>query len=49
MTGRLASWWTWTRELGEAGHLYKQGNDFNGEPCDPVEADFIFIPRRDTW
>lgn len=27
----------------------KQGNDFNGEPCDPVEADFIFIPRRDTW
>jgi hypothetical protein len=27
----------------------KQGNDFNGEPCDPVEADFIFIPRRDAW
>lgn len=22
---------------------------FDGEPCDPVDGDFIFIPRRDTW
>lgn len=27
----------------------KQGNDFDGEPCDPVQADFIFLPYRDTW
>ena len=27
----------------------KQGNPFDGEPCDPVDGDFIFIPRRDTW
>lgn len=27
----------------------KQGNAFDGEPCDPVGADFDFIPRRDTW
>lgn len=27
----------------------KQGNAFEGEPCDPVDGDFIFIPRRDTW
>jgi hypothetical protein len=27
----------------------KQGNDFDGEPCDPVRADFIFLPYRDTW
>lgn len=27
----------------------KQGNAFDGEPCDPVDGDFIFIPRRDTW
>lgn len=27
----------------------KQGNAFNGEPCDPVEGDFDFIPYRDTW
>ena len=26
-----------------------QGNAFDGEPCDPVDGDFIFIPRRDTW
>lgn len=26
----------------------KQGNDFDGEPCDPVQADFIFLPYRDT-
>lgn len=22
---------------------------FDGEPCDPVQADFIFLPYRDTW
>lgn len=27
----------------------KQGNAFDGEPCDPVEGDFDFIPCRDTW
>lgn len=27
----------------------KQGNAFDGEPCDPVDGDFIFIPRRDIW
>ena len=27
----------------------KQGNDFDGEPCDPVQVDFIFLPYRDTW
>lgn len=27
----------------------KQGNAFDGEPCDPVEGEFIFIPERDTW
>ena len=27
----------------------KQGNAIDGEPCDPVDGDFIFIPRRDTW
>ena len=27
----------------------KQGNAFNGEPCDPVEAFFTFTPYRDTW
>ena len=26
----------------------KQGNAFDGEPCDPVEGDFDFIPYRDT-
>ncbi len=27
----------------------KQGNAFDGEPCDPVKGDFDFIPYRDTW
>ena len=27
----------------------KQGNAFDGEPCDPVKGDFDFIPCRDTW
>lgn len=27
----------------------KQGNAFDGEPCDPVEADFTFTPHRDIW
>lgn len=27
----------------------KNGNAFDGEPCDPVEGDFDFIPYRDTW
>lgn len=27
----------------------KNGNAFDGEPCDPVEGDFDFIPCRDTW
>ena len=27
----------------------KQGNAFDGEPCDPVNGDFDFIPCRDTW
>lgn len=29
----------------------KQGNDFDGEPCDPVPAgaEVEFIPHRDTW
>ena len=26
-------------------------DDFEGEPCDPVDADFtfVFVPQRDTW
>ena len=27
----------------------KQRNAFDGEPCDPVEGGFDFIPYRDTW
>lgn len=29
----------------------KQGNEFNGEPCDPVPDRTIlaFCPERDTW
>lgn len=29
----------------------KQGNAFDGEPCDPVPKETIieFIPERDTW
>lgn len=27
----------------------KNNNAFDGEPCDPVKADFIFQPARDTW
>lgn len=27
----------------------KYGNQFCGEPCDPVEADFIFTPSRAVW
>lgn len=27
----------------------KQGNTFGGEPSRPVNAEFTFIPYRDTW
>ena len=27
----------------------KNNKDFDGEPCDPVGADFEFVPHRDTW
>ena len=27
----------------------KNGNAFDGEPCDPVQAEFVFVPYRDTW
>lgn len=27
----------------------KYENAFDGEPCDPVEGDFDFIPCRITW
>jgi hypothetical protein len=27
----------------------KQSNEFDGEPCSPVDAEFEFIPARDTW
>lgn len=29
----------------------KQGNEFNGEPCDPVPDGtiLVFYPERDTW
>ena len=27
----------------------KYNNSFDGEPCDPVTAEFVFIPYRDTW
>lgn len=27
----------------------KNNNEFDGEPCDPVEADFVFNPKRDVW
>lgn len=29
--------------------LIDNGTFRTGEPCDPVDGDFIFIPRRDTW
>lgn len=40
--------------VGEAGGTWtgidnSTGNAFDGEPCDPVDGDFIFIPSRDTW
>lgn len=37
------------REDREPDICTKQGNEFDGEPCDPVEARFIFVPCRDTW
>ena len=27
----------------------KSGNDFDGEPEDPVKGRFVFVPKRDTW
>ena len=27
----------------------KYRDEFNGEPCDPVQAEFVFYPCRDTW
>lgn len=27
----------------------KYNNAFDGEPCDPVKAEFEFVPERDTW
>ena len=27
----------------------KYGNAFNGEPCDPIQAEFTFAPHRVTW
>lgn len=27
----------------------KCNNEFDGEPDIPVQADFTFIPKRDTW
>lgn len=27
----------------------KQGNAFDGEPCDPVNEELVFLPGRDTW
>ena len=27
----------------------KSGNDYYGEPDVSVEAEFTFIPKRDTW
>lgn len=27
----------------------KYQDAFDGEPCDPVDADFNFVPKRDTW
>ena len=27
----------------------KQYNAFDGEPCDPVAAEFEFLPRRAVW
>lgn len=27
----------------------KYNNSFDGEPCDPVTAEFEFVPYRDTW
>ena len=36
------------RDWREPRICTKQGNAFDGEPCDPVDADFTFIPCRDT-
>jgi hypothetical protein len=27
----------------------KQGNEFYGEPDYPINAEFDFVPARDTW
>lgn len=27
----------------------KYGNAFDGEPDNPVHAEFVFVPSRDTW
>ncbi len=27
----------------------KYGNAFDGEPDNPVEGRFVFLPKRDTW
>lgn len=27
----------------------KNNNTFNGEPCDSVKAEFVFVPCRDVW
>lgn len=36
--------------IGQAPDICtKQGNAFNGEPCDTVEAVFTFSPYRDIW
>lgn len=37
------------REGREPCICTKYRDAFDGEPCDPVEADFRFVPKRDTW
>ena len=37
------------RKDSEPDICTKQFNAFDGEPCDPVDGHFTFIPHRDTW
>lgn len=37
------------REHRQPDICTKYNNEFDGEPCDPVEAEFEFIPHRATW
>lgn len=37
------------RKCYEPNICTKNNNEFDGEPCDKVKAEFEFVPFRDTW